>query len=527
MTTDRTTANESFSLRAIGRAAGPVVIAGFVGQLFSIFRTIFVAARIGTAPALDALLVSLVFPVVVSGLLVSSLRTAIVPAYVEIARKDDDLAARNFVGAVITWIGLLGFGATVLLILVPAAAVDLSGPGLDQTYRALAIRFLPFVAPILVFTALSTMLGALCQVSGRFAPIAVGLVIAPLASLIVTVGLWNQLGIDALAFGLVVGAAVSLGVMFTYLARSRLLPPLAFRADRRHVTGFLSHAAPLTAGSAILQFNLLADRALATLLSSGAVSALFFAGQIVLQPLNSITFAWQMVAYPSLVRAAQSGERGSLGSSAARALRITIVVFVPIAVAAAALAPLGVDIVFRRGAFGDRAVGTTASVAAAFAPLLLGLMVQPILTGAHNARRHGALLALVAGANALLNVVLNVALGLTLGVAGIALSTSLTVTVLLFYLARRLSITEEGFAVFPLLGVGGRALVASLIPGVPVGFVAWVWLPPMPILAAASVLAGLLIVGLGGYVIAARLISLDEPWIIVKVVVQRCRLLVR
>lgn len=499
------------SLRALGRAAGPLVFAGLVGQVFTIIRTLFVAARIGTAPALDALLVSLVLPIVVSGLLVSSLRTAIVPAYLEIARELNETHARRFVGVIVTWIALLGVAATALLVLIPEAAVGVSGPGLDEGSRSAAIRFMPLVAPILFLTAVSTMLGALCQVAGRFLPIALGLAIAPLASLLVTVGLWDPFGLDALALGLTLGAGVTLGLTVAYAARAGLLPPFALRANGRHLAGLLRHAVPLFAGSAVLQFNLLADRAVATLLSAGAVSALFYAGQIILLPIGSVAFAWQMVAYPSLVRAAQDGETGSLGAGATNAIRATMVVFTPIAVAAAALAPLLVGLAYRRGAFGVSSAELTVGAAAAFAPLLLWLMIQPILIGAHNARRHGTLLALGAVANAALTVVLNVVLGVALGVAGVALSTSVTMTVLLLYLARRLSSTEEGFALRPLLGVGGRALVASLVPGIPLAFVAWVWLPPLPPLETVVLLVGLLLAGLGGYLATARLLGLEDP----------------
>lgn len=509
------------SLLALGRAAGPLVVAGIVGQIFTIGRTLFVAARIGTAPTLDALLVSLVLPVVVSGLLVSSLRTAIVPAYVEIAHELDETHARRFVGVIVSWISLLGVAATALLILVPGTVVDLSGPGLDEDSRLAAIGFMPLVAPILFLSAVSTMLGALCQVADRFLPIALGLVIAPLASLIVTVWLWDAFGLAALAIGMTLGASATLMITVAYVAKAHLLPPVALRVGGPQLAGLLRHALPLTAGSAVLQINLVADRAVASLLSAGAVSALFYAGQIILLPISSISFAWQMVVYPSLVRAAQAGESGSLGAGATKAIRATIVVFTPIAVAAAALAPLLVGIVYRRGAFGAQSAELTVGAAAALAPLLLWLMVQPILTGAHNARRHGTLLALVAVANAVLNVLLNVLLGLTLGVAGVALSTSLTMTLLLLYLVRRLSSTEEGFAARPLLSVGGRTLLASLAPGIPIAFVAWVWVPPLSLLPAASLLVGLLVVGLGGYLATARLLRLEDPAIIITVILSR------
>ncbi len=502
------------SLSALGGSAASLFAAGVLGQVFTLVRTLFVAARIGTSPALDALLVALVPPLMATGLLVGSLRTAIVPAYLEIAHEHDEAQARRFVGAVVTWIAVLGLIATVLLVLIPGPAVALSGPGLDSNGHAAAVRFVPIVAPILVMSAVSILLGTLCQATGRFLPIAISLVLAPLASLVITVGFWDRLGLDALAFGMTLAECTTLAVTFAYVARVGLLPPVAFRSDRRLLSRFLRHALPLTVGSGVLQLNLLADRAVASLLPSGAVSALTYGQQIILSPLGSVSFAWTMVVYPSLVRAAQDGETGSLGVRTTQAIRATLAVFTPIAVAAAALAPLVVDVVYRRGAFEVRAAGLTVGVVAAFAPMLLVTMIQPILTGAHNARRHGRLLGLVAIVNTLLNVFLNFVFGLAIGVAGVALSSSLTVAILLAYLAARLAASEEGFAVHPLLVVGRKALLASLVPGLPLAVVAWVWVPPLAFPAAVSLLAVLLTFGLGGYLATARLISLHEPWII-------------
>ena len=61
----------AFSLRALGSSAALLTVAGLMGQAFAVIRTLFIAARVGTAPELDALLVTEVVPLVVGGLLVS------------------------------------------------------------------------------------------------------------------------------------------------------------------------------------------------------------------------------------------------------------------------------------------------------------------------------------------------------------------------------------------------------------------------------------------------------------------------
>ncbi len=72
-------------------------------------------------------------------------------------------------------------------------------------------------------------------------------------------------------------------------------------------------------------------------------------------------------------------------------------------------------------------------------------MANSVLTGAHNARRRGVFLMPMGFLNAVLNAVFDVGLGLAIGVAGIALSTSLTVGFVQFIKAWRLGTLDEAF----------------------------------------------------------------------------------
>jgi putative peptidoglycan lipid II flippase len=500
----------AISLRSLGAPAVLLTVAGLLGQAFAVIRTLFIAARVGTSPELDALLVAEVLPVVAAGLLVSGLRTALVPAYMELADEHGERHAQRFVGAIISWTVVIGMVGVALLVLFPAVAVDIAGPGLSPSTHEAAMRFQPLMAPILVLSAVATLMGTLCQANGRYLPIALSLGTAPLVSLLITVLFWSQLGLNGLAAGMTLGYVGGLIVTTIYVARVGLLPPIAFTLDLKQLGRFLHHALPLTLGGAVLQFNLLADRSVATVLAPGAVSALNYGQQIVLLPLGSLSTAWTTVLYPSLVRAAQSGRGSSLGDGASRAVRYTIVLFVPIAIGVATLAPLLVEVVYLRGAFDAHSAALTAGVVAAFAPMLALTMIQPVVTGSHNARRRGALLGFTALINATLNIVLNLSFGLPLGVAGVALSTSVTTVVTTTWLASWLSRKEAGFAVKPALALMVRVLVASLVPAIPLSIIAWGLLPVLPLAPAAAVLVAMLFAGMLGYLASSWLLGITE-----------------
>jgi putative peptidoglycan lipid II flippase len=216
------------------------------------------------------------------------------------------------------------------------------------------------------------------------------------------------------------------------------------------------------------------------------------------------------------VEAADSDQSsGGVGGAAHDAMRYVLALFMPLAVLAAALAPWVVDVAYVRGEFDAEAASGTSQVVAAFAPLVVLTLVQGILVSAHNARRAGLLLMVVGFANAILNISLNVVFGLWLGVAGVALSTSVTTLLLLLVLGERLARLDGDFKAFELIGLTGRALIASLVPGAVCALIAWGRPAPANVVVTLVALAGLAIAALASYVAVARAVGVHEPYAVV------------
>ena len=193
--------------------------------------------------------------------------------------------------------------------------------------------------------------------------------------------------------------------------------------------------------------------------------------------------------------------------------------FVPISIATAALAPLLIDVAYRRGAFGNEAAFLTSGTLAGFAPLIVLTMAQSVLVGAHNARRRGVLLMTMGFANAIMNLVFNILFARTIGVAGVALSSSVTLGIVLFAMAVRLDRLEPDFRGRELFGVALRATLASGLAALPVAFVAWGLGPVVDPATGFALLIVLTLLGAGLYALFAILVGLREPGEVVAIVV--------
>jgi putative peptidoglycan lipid II flippase len=292
------------------------------------------------------------------------------------------------------------------------------------------------------------------------------------------------------------------------------------RADAR-VRALVRHAWPLTAGAAILQINVIGDRAIASLLGPGAVSALRYADVLVRVPLGAIGPAWGAAIYPTLVNSSLGALRATLAETSELAMRFVTVVFVPVGMLTAAVAPLAVAIAYGRGAFTVADADLTARTVVGLAPLLVTFMLVPILTGAHNARRRGRLLLVGATINVAVNITLDVILGRLLGAPGVALASSIAEASVTLLFIRRLATSEDGFSIRPL----ARAIVMAVLAGIPVGLVvaaiSWTGSYPRELLPAIAMLVAFGLLGMVGYSVVAGRIGLREPGTLVSLLASR------
>lgn len=498
------------SLRSVGRSA--LILTGGTAavQLVGIVRELFIAAQVGLSRDLDALLIALALPATLSGVLTSGLVTALVPAYLEARDTGGVEVARRFSGAVLTWVGVGGIALALALTALAGFAASLAGPGLDAAAHAAAVDYLRILAPIAFLAASGAILYSVCQAEERFSEIAIASFTGTAVTLLIMLAFWEPLHLGALAIGTVIGQVVYVGVLVAATIRASVRPLLGLRPPGIDLRAFLRHAAPLTASAAILQLNIVFDRAIASLLAPGAVSALRYAEVLVRTPISTISPAWGSAMYPALVRAARD-ETAGVGATTERALRYAIAAFVPLAALTAAVAPVAVAVAYGRGAFSAADIAQTARVVAGFAPLVVILMTSPVLAGAHNARRSGSILLAGGILNVILNSIFDIAFGATLGVAGIALSSSVTSTVVTVFFARRLASADPRFDVDAVARTLGLSVLAAAGPAAVIGILAWTGVVPSGLVPMIATLIVFGVAGLAVYVGMAGALGLEEP----------------
>ena len=415
------------NMRGFGATALRVSALTLATQLIGFGSSIAVARVLGATSATDAYYLGLSVPMLVYGIFLTTSRQCAIPAL-----TDEAGASRSsFVDASGQLISATLIVSTLISILAAAVAVVLmpltGSSSVVPVARLKAIE----LAPLGVLGAMIGAMASVLAVRNRFAAAALVLGIDPLLRILLLLVAGDTLGTNALVIANLAGNALAVLVLWALIRREGIALRLRSPVRSAFVRGMLVVGAPLVLSTTILQLNPVIDRGMAGDLGSGTITALELGLRLFGVPMLLIgaTLIGPVIATWSARKAAFGWP--ALRDSVNRATEVFTLIVPPVLVIGIALRHQIVEVMYHGGAYSAHATDETATVVAM---LLIGLPAQ-LATIAFSTLfviERRTKFCLKAGiANVILNVVLNFALRPVWGVGGIALSTSLTYSIVL------------------------------------------------------------------------------------------------
>jgi putative peptidoglycan lipid II flippase len=247
--------------------------------------------------------------------------------------------------------------------------MHLAGPGLAGDTHQLAALLFRLMLPMLVLQALlSVCKGALNAVEHYGAPEYAGAVFN-IVMIVIPLLYAQRLGIVSLAVGASLGALIQLLMQLPFLARYdvRYRPRLRFESD---VWPMLRLAQGAFLSTMITPLNSLIDRALASLLFPGAIAALHYAFLLFLLPASLCVVPLSTVLLTDLADLYHQGNIVQVRRRARAALRLVLLLTLPVAIGGVLLAEPLTRLVYEYGRF---QAADTRLTALALRAYLLGL----------------------------------------------------------------------------------------------------------------------------------------------------------
>ncbi len=454
--------------QSVAQAAIFVSIVTVMIKAVGYARDALVAHHFGATGQTDAFLIGMMVPNVLLGLVATGLGTLIVPWYID-HRKQDPEQARTLVNQV-----TLVWGMAFLIV---SAAVWTFAPQLVHLFAhnyagaqyTLAVQVTRWLVPMGFFNVMTGLFIGLSQAEGQFLlPL-----VANLTGNTVLLGciyvFSSRLGIHSWTLGQSIMAVIAFApVAWLLFRRYRFFRTLDLRhMDWQAIGRFALLLLPLVISGGGGSLNTMVDRWFAARLPAGGVSALDFANRVWTLPMTLIATPMATAVFPWFSSMAVDGTKlGAFDDKVRKTITFLAYLIIPCTIGLVVLAQPVVRMLFQRGAFDASATRLTALCVQMYALGLISQASFPIFHRVFFSFKDTTTPLVVGVTMIAINAVTDYYFGKWMGASGIALSTTVAVTVGMLmdaFLVRRYFRGEVRTAPpYPIAREGAKILIACI-----------------------------------------------------------------
>ena len=426
------------NVKNVFKTAGFMIAATLLAKILGMYREVLFASLYGTGYIAQAFStasrIPLLFFDITLGAAISSAFIPVFNEYLEKGQKEEALRYSNtFLNGILLITGII----CALGMIFSGPLVSLIGGGLESNAKNLAAQLVIILFPTMIFTGFAYAIAGILQSFGEFnIPAAISLVSNGIMVVyLLTVG--KKLGIHGVAVAMLVGWAFQVIIQLPSLRKKDYKYRLVLDLKNEGIRKSAKLALPILISSWVQPINSMININLASGLSGGqAVPALDYANKLYIIFVGVLTYAISNMIFPSISRMAASDDKSEFISVVYKAVRVVLVIIMPVMALFLVLRVPLVQFVFERGEFGAESTALTSQALLFYSLGMLGFGVQEILNKAFYSTQDAKTPMIIAMGGISLNILLCFVLvkGLHVGLEGLALSASVAATLIAFAL---------------------------------------------------------------------------------------------
>lgn len=351
----------------------------FVGLI----RDRVLAGSFGAGSALDTYYAAFRIPDLIYNLLVlGALSAGFIPIFTEalVRNKKSHEEAWRIANGVLNLLVVILIGFVVVVGIAAPFITPLIAPGFSPTQLAetTILTRIMFLSPI--FLGVSAVIGGILQTFRRFVVYSLGPIFYNIGIIIGAVLFVPWWGTSGLAWGVVLGAALHMGIQLYAVRDLGYVYQWVFTVRDKFVMEIMKLMVPRMMGLAVTQINLVAMTIIASTLRTGSISVFNFANNFQSFAVGTVGISFAIASFPLLSEAAARNDRDELIKHFSHAIRQILLFILPASVLFLLLRAQIVRSVLGSGHFDWDATILTADTLAFFALSLVPQAVIPLLT---------------------------------------------------------------------------------------------------------------------------------------------------
>lgn len=500
------------TMRKTANSALLIMILSVGSKLIGFIREMLLAAKFGSGVETDTFFVALTATSLIGSLITATIGTTFIPVLSEIETKEGKEGKNLHVNNLINIVMILSAVFVVVGYFFAPVIVRVTASGFSGDQFDLAVRLTRIGLPIILTTGVLGSFGAFLESEDKHLMNNLAGYALNFTYIFFLLFLANQFGIVGLMIAVVIGSFLQIAVKYpaAHKLGYRSLP--VFDIKDKYIKKVLLLATPVLLGVAINDLNAIIDKTLASQLAEGSISALNYASRLNSLVLTIFVTAIATVIFPIISREFNRGNKQEIVNIIRYGVNLILIVTIPAAVGMIVLATPIVQVVYQRGAFTSESVNMTSMALVFYSIGLVAQSIQLIAARTYFAFQNTKTVMINSAITVLMNIVLNLILMQFMGLGGLALATSIAVTVMtvvLFYGLKK-ELGQLGLRQY--LTIAIKCGVASLIMGATSFFVYIGLNSVLPLSKLYNAVALFVAVGIGAvvYAVLCYVFKVDE-----------------
>jgi putative peptidoglycan lipid II flippase len=330
-------------------------VATFISRIFGFVRDAVIAFVFGANSLTDAFFVAWRLPNTLRQIFAEGGFNAVfIPTYTSLKNKSQ-VEAQNYIYSMFSYYTLVLSFITVIAVIFSKWIVLIIAPGFAKNSEVLEVasNCVKIVFPYLILVGWVSFFMALLNTKGRFFLPAVSPALLNLSFIFFSFVFSKYLGIYSLALGALFGGVLQVVLTYYQVKKEGFIIKLTLKLHSKVKETFKS-LIPSLMSFGIDQISYILNTILASLIGAGIISYLYFAQRIFQLPVGIIGNGLGNSLIPVLSKYYSSNDLKNFILDVERGIRFSIIASIPSAVGMVLIGKEIIEVLFGRGAFGEK-----------------------------------------------------------------------------------------------------------------------------------------------------------------------------
>ena len=483
-----------------------IMVATLLSRVLGFLRETILANFYGTSMVADVFVLTLNIPGLIISIVGSVIYMMYIPMYYDTKERLGEEESLKFTNNILNILSVFSIIVSILGIIFASEIIKIFAIGFTGEKFALAVKFLRIMMFGVLFLSLNKIQSSFLQVKDSYLPASIVGVVYNLI-IIGAIFISVKYGSYYLAIGALVGLFVQVIILLPCMYKRGYKYSFYMNIKDESIIKMIKLSIPMMMGVAMSQLNVYVDKALASTLGDGKLSALNYASRLNDFVVAIFVTSLITVIYPKLSQFVNEKDITNFKKIMVKSSNCIILVVVPIVFGE----PI-VRVLLERGSFSHESTLMTSNALRFYAIGIIGYAVKEILSRGFYSLGDTKKPMINSSIAVIINIILDLLFIKPFSYMGLAMATSISymVTVVLMFFSLRKKVGSfNGRAVAQVLI---KSIIASIAMSIVVLFTydALVSMLGLSFIGECASLGGAILLGVVVYAICIKLFKVEE-----------------